>query len=364
MPNKNLRFPLLQLRALACTVLMLAAYTAPALAQEAKKPTLVMIGTGGTIAGAGASSANVSAYRSAVVAVDKVIAAVPEINNIANIKSEQIFQIGSESFNNERLLLLAHRVSQLLKSGDVDGVVILHGTDTIEETSYFLNLTLKSAKPVVVVGSMRPGTALSADGPLNIYNAVVVAANKQAAGKGTLVVMNDEIHSARDVTKTNSLKVETFKSLYGPLGMVIEGQVRFYRAPIRPHTLQSEFDIDQIKSLPEVNVVYTHGNMNRVPYDAYVAAGSKAIIHAGFGNGSIPDYLDPVLKEVRAKGVFIVRTTRTGSGAVVRNGETNDDKNDYIVVDDQNPAKARLLMALALTKTSDTRELQQIFWKY
>ena len=229
---------------------------------------------------------------------------------------------------------------------------------------YFLNLTLKSRKPVVLVGAMRPGTALSADGPLNVYNAVVVAASKQAAGLGTLVVMNDEIHSARDVTKTNSLKVETFRSLYGPLGTVVESQLRFYRAPIRPHTLQSEFDIDKIQSLPEVNVVYTHGNMSRVPYDAFVAAGTKAIIHMGFGNGSVPDYLDSALREIRAKGVFIVRTTRTGSGAIVRNGETNDDKNDYIVVDDQNPAKARILMALALMKTNSTAELQKIFWKY
>ena len=334
-----------------------------ALAQE-QKPNVVIIGTGGTIAGAGASSTNSGAYQSAVIAIDKIIAAVPEVKKVANVKGEQIFQIGSESFNNERLLKLAHRVSELLKSDDVDGIVITHGTDTLEETSYFLNLTLKSRKPVVLVGAMRPGTALSADGPLNVYNAVVVAASKQAAGLGTLVVMNDEIHSARDVTKTNSLKVETFRSLYGPLGTVVESQLRFYRAPIRPHTLQSEFDIDKIQSLPEVNVVYTHGNMSRVPYDAFVAAGTKAIIHMGFGNGSVPDYLDSALREIRAKGVFIVRTTRTGSGAIVRNGETNDDKNDYIVVDDQNPAKARILMALALMKTNSTAELQKIFWKY
>ena len=350
------------LRGLACALLLLAACIANT--EGSERQNLVLIGTGGTIAGAGGSSSSTSIYKSAVLAVDKVIAAVPEIQQVANIKSEQIFQIGSESFNNERLLQLARRVSQLLKSDEVDGIVIMHGTDTIEETSYFLNLTLKSSKPVVLVGSMRPGTALSADGPLNLYNAVVVAASKEAAGKGTLVVMNDEIHSARDVTKTNSLKVESLKSLYGPLGMVIESQVRFYRAPSRPHTLQTDFDIEQIQSLPEVNIVYTYGNMNRIPYDAYVAAGTKAIVHAGFGNGSIPDYLDAALKEVRAKGVFVVRTTRTGSGAVVRNGETNDDENDYIVVDDQNPAKARLLMTLALTKTSDTHELQRIFWKY
>jgi glutamin-(asparagin-)ase len=333
-------------------------------AQEARKPNLVVIGTGGTIAGAGASSANASAYQSAVVAVDKIIAAVPEVRDMANVKTEQIFQIGSESFNNERLLKLAHRVSDLLKSDDVDGIVITHGTDTLEETSYFLNLTLKSRKPVVLVGAMRPGTAMSADGPLNLYNAVAVASSRQSAAMGTLVVMNDEIHSARDVTKSSSVKVEAFKSLYGPLGAIVEGQPRFYRSPNRPHTTQTEFDIDKLQSLPEVNVVYTHGNMNRLAIDAFVAGGSKALIWAGFGNGSVPDYMDSVLKETRAKGVFIVRTTRTGSGLTVRNGETNDDKNDYVVVDDPNPAKARLLMALALTKTADTQELQKTLWKY
>lgn len=344
--------------------LFLLCLTGAVLAQNDSKPNLVVIGTGGTIAGAAAAATNTSAYKSAVLAVDQVIAAVPDLQRVANIKTEQIFQIGSESFNNQRLLLLARRVSQLLKSDEVDGIVILHGTDTLEETSYFLNLTLKSAKPVVLVGAMRPANALSADGPLNIYNAVTLAADREAAGKGTLVVANDEVHSARDVTKTSSVKVEAFKSLYGPLGTIVEGQVRFYRAPIRPHTLQSEFDIDRIESLPEVAVVYTHGNMSSIPYDAFVAAGFKAIIHAGFGNGSVPDYLDAELKQVRAKGVFVVRTTRTGSGVVVRNGETNDDQNDYVVVDDQNPAKARLLMALALTKTTDTRELQKIFLKY
>lgn len=333
-------------------------------AQADKKPNLVIVATGGTIAGAGASSANVSAYQSAVVGVDKLIAAVPEMKQVANVRGEQIFQIGSESFNNERWLKLAQRVSELLKSPDVDGVVITHGTDTLEETSYLLNLTLKSDKPVVLVGAMRPGTAISADGPLNMLNAAVVAASKQAIGKGTLVVMNDEIHSARDVTKSNSVKVETFRSLYGPIGTVVEGQPRFYRSPARPHTTQSEFTVDDIKALPEVNVVYTYGNMNRIPMDALIATGSKGLIWAGFGNGSVPDYMNSALKEARGKGAFIVRTTRSGSGALVRNGETNDDKNDYVVVDDQNPAKARILLALALTKTADTKELQKIFWRY
>ncbi|AQV94240.1 L-asparaginase [Cupriavidus necator] len=338
-----------------------AAATAPA---EARKANIVIIGTGGTIAGAGASATNTAAYQSAVVPVDKIIASVPEISKVANVKGEQIFQIGSESFNNERLLKLGKRVSELLKQPDVDGIVITHGTDTIEETAYFLNLTLKSDKPVVVVGSMRPGTALGADGALNLYDAVLVASNPASRGKGTLAVLNDEIHTGRDVTKSNTFKTETFRSPFGPLGYVIEGRTLFYRLPARPHTLQTQWDIDKIDKLPEVTVVYAYGNANPASIDAAVKNGAKAIIYAATGNGSVGDYMVEPLKAARAKGVQIVRASRTGSGVVVRNAEQPDDKYDWIVTDDQLPQKARILMALALTQTNDAKALQQVFWKY
>ncbi|WP_431099075.1 asparaginase [Polaromonas aquatica] len=352
------------LRGLACGLLLPLAVSASAQAQEAKKPNVVLIATGGTIAGVGASSTNIGAYQAAVVAVDKIMAAVPEIQTIANVRGEQIFQVGSHNLTNDRLLQLARRVSELLRSDGVDGIVITHGTDTLEETSYFLNLTVKSNKPVVMLGSMRPGTALSADGPLNLYSAVAVAGSKEAVGKGILVVMNDEIHSARDVTKTNATRVDTFKSPYGPLGLVIEGQARFYRALIRPHTVQSEFDIDKIQTLPQVDIAYGYQNMNRAAYDALVVSGAKGIIHAGVGAGSVPEYMAGPLNEIRGKGVFVVRATRTGSGVVIRNNSVKDDVNDWLVVDDQNPQKARILLALALTKTRDTKELQKIFWRY
>ncbi|WP_432260158.1 asparaginase [Cupriavidus sp. TMH.W2] len=339
--------------------------TVPATATaEARKANIVIIGTGGTIAGAGASATNTAAYQSAVVPVDKIIASVPEISKVANVKGEQIFQIGSESFNNERLLKLGKRVSELLKQPDVDGIVITHGTDTIEETAYFLNLTLKSDKPVVVVGSMRPGTALGADGSLNLYDAVLVASNPASRGKGTLAVLNDEIHTGRDVTKSNTFKTETFRSPFGPLGYVVEGRTLFYRLPARPHTLQTQWDIDKIDKLPEVAVVYAYGNANPASIDAAVKNGAKAIIYAATGNGSVGDYMVEPLKAARAKGVQIVRASRTGSGVVVRNAEQPDDKYDWIVTDDQLPQKARILMALALTQTSDAKTLQQVFWKY
>lgn len=359
-------------RAAGVLALALAAVS-PALAQEAAapaatqttaKPNIVIIGTGGTIAGAGASTVNTGDYDSAKVAVDKIIAAVPEMKEVANVRGEQIFQIGSESYNDERMLKLAKRVSELVKQPDVDAVMITHGTDTIEETSYLLNLTLKTDKPVVIVGAMRPGTALSADGPLNLYNASVVAAAKESKGKGVLVVLNDEIHSARDVTKSNALKVETFKSLYGPLGVVVESKPYYYRLPARPHTTASEFDIDQITALPKVDVFYAHTSMDPGILGAIADRGGKALIYGGTGNGSVADYMEEPLKAVRSKGLIVVRATRTGSGQVVRNGEEKDDENDWIVTADQTPHKARLLVSLALTKTSDPKEIEKILYKY
>lgn len=337
---------------------------APAATQAATKPNIVIIGTGGTIAGAGASTVNTGDYDSAKVAVDKIIAAVPEMKEVANVRGEQIFQIGSESYNDERMLKLAKRVSELVKQPDVDAVMITHGTDTIEETSYLLNLTLKTDKPVVIVGAMRPGTALSADGPLNLYNASVVAASKESKGKGVLIVMNDEIHSARDVTKSNALKVETFKSLYGPLGVVVESKPYYYRLPAKPHTTASEFDIDQITALPKVDVFYAHTSMDPGILGAIADRGGKALIYGGTGNGSVADYMEEPLKAVRSKGLIVVRATRTGSGQVVRNGEEKDDENDWIVAADQTPQKARLLTSLALTKTSDPKEIEKILYKY
>ncbi|WP_051091227.1 asparaginase [Methylopila sp. M107] len=336
----------------------------PEAATEAKKPNIVVIGTGGTIAGAGASTVNTGDYDSAKVAVDKIIAAVPEMKQVANVRGEQIFQIGSESYNDERTLKLAKRVSELVKQPDVDAVLITHGTDTIEETSYFLNLTLKTDKPVVIVGAMRPGTALSADGPLNLYNATVTAAAPESKGKGVLVVLNDEIHSARDVTKSNALKVETFKSLYGPLGVVVESKAYYYRLPARPHTTASEFDIDQITSLPKVDVFYAHTSMDPGILGAIADRGGKALIYGGTGNGSVADYMEEPLKEVRKKGLIVVRATRTGSGQVVHNGEEKDDENDWIVAADQTPQKARILTSLALTKTQDPKEIEKILYKY
>ena len=343
--------------------LALAAWAVLAAAQGAK-PNVVVLATGGTIAGAGASAANSATYAAAKVPVDKLLAGLPELGNVANVKGEQLFQIASESFTNDNLMALGKRVSALVKQPGVDGVVITHGTDTLEETAYFLNLVIRTDKPIVVVGSMRPGTALSADGALNLLNAVTVAGSKDAMGKGVLVTMNDEIQSGRDVSKTVNIKTDSFKSQWGPLGMVVEGKNYWFRAPVKRHTAQSEFNIDEISALAPVEIVYSYGNVPRTSFDANGKNGIKALIHGGPGNGSVADRIVPALQDLRGQGVQIIRSSRVPDGFVLRNAEQPDDKYDWVVAHDLKPQKARILAAVALTKTSDTKELQRIFWQY
>jgi glutamin-(asparagin-)ase len=337
---------------------------ASVLAQTAGKPNVVILATGGTIAGAGASALNSATYAAAKVPVDKLLAGLPELANIANVKGEQVSQIASESFTNDNLMKLGKRISALVKQADVDGIVVTHGTDTLEETAYFLNLVIRTSKPIVVVGSMRPGTALSADGALNLFDAVSVAASKDAAGKGVLVTMNDEIQSGRDVAKTINIKTEAFKSQWGPLGMVVEGNNYWFRAPVKRHTAQSEFNIDDFDALAPVEIVYGYGNVSRTALDAVGKSGIKALIHGGTGNGSVADRIVPALQEVRAKGIQVVRSSRVPEGFVLRNAEQPDDKYDWVVAHDLNPQKARILAAVALTKNVDSKELQRIFWQY
>jgi len=344
----------------ACLLLSLTAQ-----AQTAKLPNVVILATGGTIAGTGASSTTTVGYTAATVGVQTLITAVPELAKVANVTGEQVFQIASENMGNGEWLTLAKRVNVLLAQPNVDGIVITHGTDTMEETAYFLDLVVKSRKPVVLVGSMRPSTALSADGPINLYNAVILAGSVDAVGKGVLVAMNDQIHSARDVTKTNTSTPDTFKTPeLGMLGYFQGSHAFFYHQPIRKHTLDTEFDITNLTTLPQVDIAYGYANMGPVVVEALTAAGAQGIIHAGVGDGSLAAKVIPALKAARAKGIIIVRASRVGQGILARNGEANDDALDFVAADTLNAQKARILLMLALTKTRDTREIQRMFYTY
>ena len=334
--------------------------------EPGKLANVTILATGGTIAGTGASSTATVGYQAATVPVQRLIDAVPELKKVANVKGEQVFQIASENMNNDYWLKLAKRVNELLAQNDVDGIVITHGTDTIEETAYFLNLVVKSRKPVVIVGAMRPSTAISADGPVNLYNAVTLAGSPDAVGKGVLVVLNDQINGARDVTKTNTSNTDTFRSWeLGFMGYMQDNAPHFYRVSTRKHTADTEFDVSKLESLPQVDIVYGYANMNRTAIDAFVNAGDKAIVHAGVGDGSLArPAVEPALIEARKKGVVVVRSSRVGNGIVARNGEAKDDDLDFVVSDTLNPQKARILVMLALTKTSDTKEIQRMFYTY
>jgi L-asparaginase len=329
-----------------------------------KLPNVVVLATGGTIAGAAATDVQ-AGYTSGQVGVDQLLAAVPQARKLANMKGEQIANIGSQDMNDEVWLKLAKRINELLAMPDVDGIVITHGTDTIEETGYFLNLVVKSRKPVVLTAAMRPSTALSADGPLNFYNAVAVAANKDAAGRGVLVVVNDWIHGASSLTKTSTTAVQTFLSpLRGLVGVVAYGDAEFYRGPVGKNTMDSEFSLDGVTALPRVDIVTAHANMDGAMIDAAVAAGAKGIVIAGVGNGNMTKPGLDALAAQAKKGIVCVRSTRVTTGRVGRNVEVDDDKLGLIASDDLNPQKARVLLRLALLKPRPAAELQRIFMEY
>jgi L-asparaginase len=335
-------------------------------AEPGRLPHIMILATGGTIAGAGASSTATADYQAAKVGVDQLVEVVPELKKVANVKGEQVFQIASGNITDDHWLKLAKRVNELLAREDVDGIVITHGTDTLEETAYFLNLVVKSRKPVVMVGSMRPSTAISADGPINLYNAVTLAASPEASGKGVLVVLNDQINGARDVTKTNTTNTDTFRNWeLGFMGYMLEDAPHFYHVSTRKHTADTEFDVSRLDTLPQVDIAYGYANVKRTAVDALVAAGAKAIVYAGVGEGNVArPGVEPALIDARKRGVIVVRSSRVGNGIVARNSDAKDDEYDFVVSDTLNPQKARILVMLALTRTSDTKQIQRMFYVY
>lgn len=329
-------------------------------------PDIKILATGGTIAGTGSTSTQTTGYRAGVLTPDQLLEAVPSLKDIANISTEQVASIDSGTSNTNAVMVkLAKEVQKTLDDPKCDGVVITHGTDTMEETAYFLNLTVHSDKPIVMVGSMRPSTALSADGPLNLYNAVALAGSKEAYDKGVLISMNGKIGNARDTFKTSTTDVDAFNNPeLGILGYMQDGKPYFYNLPIKKHTKEAEFDIRNITedNLPRVDIVYSHANDDRVLVDAVVAAGAKGIIHAGTGNGSIHEKTLPGLQEAVKKDVVVVRDTRVPEGMVTH--EQIDTDNHFVNSNNINPQKARILLMLALTKTKDPNKIQQYFNEY
>ncbi len=320
------------------------------------EPKVAILATGGTIAGSIDSAVATTGYTAGVVGVDVLIKAVPEIQNLAKIEGQQIANIDSSNMRDEIWLKLAQEINKLFASG-VDGVVITHGTDTMEETAYFLNLTIKSDKPVVLVGAMRPSTAISADGPKNLYNAVALAADKNARGKGVMVAMNDKIQSARAVVKTHTLNVDAFSSPdFGDMGYIVDGKVYFYNNVAKAHTKKTPFDVKNLKELPKVDILYSYSNDGSgVAAKALFENGTKGIVVAGSGAGSIHEAQKEVLKELLTKGLKVAVSSRVVAGRVAVSEA--DKKLGFISAEDLNPQKARVLLMLALTKTNDPKKI-------
>ncbi|ENZ0894680.1 type II asparaginase [Campylobacter jejuni] len=327
------------------------------------KSRIAILGTGGTIAGFIDSTIATTGYTAGAIDIDVLIKAVPQIRDLADISWEQIANIDSSNMCDEIWLRLAKKIAKLFAEG-IDGVVITHGTDTMEETAYFLNLTIKSDKPVVLVGAMRPSTAISADGPKNLYNAVALVANKEAKNKSVMVAINDKILSARGVVKTHSLNVDAFSSPdFGDLGYIVDGKVFFYNNVTKAHTKNAPFDVSKLTSLPKVDILYSYSNDGSgVAAKALFEHGTKGIVVAGSGAGSIHKNQKDVLKELLKKGLKVVVSSRVVAGCVAVSD--SDEKLGFISAEDLNPQKARVLLILALTKTSDPKKIQEYFLKY
>lgn len=341
-------------------VIMLLSVTM-AFAQEL--PKVYILATGGTIAGSG-SSATKSNYSAGQVAIGTLLDAVPAINDVAYVEGEQVVNIGSQDMSNDVWLVLAKRVNELLAQTDVNGIVITHGTDTMEETAFFLSLVTDSNKPVVLVGAMRPSTAISADGPVNLYNAVVTAASPASMGRGVLVCMNGKVYGAADVTKTNTTSVETFQSPNsGPLGYIHNGEVRFFR-PAAKLADAPYFNIAGLKALPKVGIAYGYSSVEGDVVKMMIKKDYKGIVYAGVGNGNIHKNVFPELEKARKDGIIVVRSSRVPTGATTLDAEVDDNKYEFVASWGLNPQKARILLMLALTKTDDWKAIQKYFNNY
>lgn len=319
-----------------------------------RAPRILVLATGGTIAQ--------SSDSAQMQSIDDILKSVPGIGAHSQVVSEQLFEVISPDISPYHWLILGERINQALNDEGYDSVIVTHGTDTLEETAFYLDLVVNSEKPVVVVGSMRKSDSLIADGPMNLYNAFAVAASTQAMGMGVLVTTNGQIDSARDVAKQHTTAIDAFRSpIFGSLGCVHEGKVSFYRRPFRNHTAWSAFSRELFGVLPRVDIFMGYAGVGRDGLDALLAAGTKGIVIAGTGDGSIPTALMPAVKDLRDAGVVIVRSSRTGTGIVNRNAESDDDLHGLVVADSLNPQKARVLLMLALAQTGDVGLIQRFF---
>lgn len=330
-------------------------------------PRVALIITGGTIDSVGKDRLDLAWYIEAGkrLGTGELLGQLPELKTIAHVEEVPFRRLPSHALVDKDWLDMVRTIHSIFDENKADGIVITHGTNTIEETAYFLNLTLKTDKPVIVVGAMRPSSAISADGYLNLVNAVKVAADPHSRGRGAMLVMNDTIYSGRDVTKNDTYRVQAFQSRdLGPLGFAdADGSVVYYHQTVKKHTENTEFDVRNLQSLPRVDVVVSYVGADGNMIEAAAAVGAKGIVSAGTGAGRPTPAEDEAFDRVyKEKGVIMCLCSRVASGRVVRSPGLA--KRGFVAGDNLQPWKARLLLALALTKTNNADEIQRMFNTY
>jgi L-asparaginase len=332
---------------------------------EAQKlPRIIILATGGTIAGAGTASDR-AGYTAGKIPIEDLIGTIPTVKKVADITGEQIASVGSQDMTVDIWKKLAIRINEIEKNGEAEGIVITHGTDTQEETAYFLDLVLTGDKPVVLTGSMRPATAISADGPKNLYDAITIAASPKSIGRGVLVSFNEGIYDAREVMKMSTTKTNAFGSPNtGPVGQAYDGRVEYYLKSEREVKPNQPITLTADTKLPRVDIVYMYADAPPDEIDMLVSKKVDGIVIAGVGNGNFNKAFMEAVKRAVAAGIVVCRASRAPSGRVVLHDEINDDELGTIVSDDLTPQKARILLMLGLTKTKDKKQLQDFFFKY
>ena len=330
------------------------------------KPRVALIGTGGTISSIAVDSLDVLNYPdvSRKIQPAEIMSRSPELQRFAEVVPINFREVGSTAIGPADWLALAHLIHTTeAQYGEFDGYVILHGTATLEETAYFLNLTLKTKATVVLVGAQRPPSAVSSDGPMNLIAAVRTAIDPLTRGLGVLVVLNDEIQAAREVTKVSTYRLNTFRTPdFGVLGQVDGDQVVVYRHPVRKHTLDTPFDVSGLKTLPRVDIVYAYGGADDVAIQAFVSAGAQGLVSAGLPPGIAPPLQASAFEKVASKGVVVVQANRGGAGRVARRKYLCHKQ--LVASDNLNAQKSRILLMLALTLSKDPEVVQSYFDQY
>jgi len=338
-----------------CAVIVLLVSGMSAAAAQEPLPLVKVVATGGTIANTPSGRLNAA----------EVADAIPALKRVARLEVEEVVRVGSSSITLENWLRLARRINEILaQEAEVKGVVVTHGSNTVEETGYFLSLTIKSDKPVVLTAAQRQFTTLSSDSPKNFLQAVRVAASDDARGKGALIVTNDVINAARDVTKNVTYRLETYNSRdLGVLGYVDEDRITFYRTPLKQHTTATPFDISRLQKLPRVDIVTSYVDADGALIDAAVAhAKVEGLVIAGFPTGSATPAMEQAMNRAAARGIPVVMTNRGGTGRIT--DTRGKEARPLIFGDNLTPQKARILLMLALTTTRDPAEIQRIFQTY